>query len=305
VPGKRWVCLGPCRRTLPVRAFAPNRHGNPGSRCRPCLRAGVRADNAAHRPKRLAYQARYRRTHRAQLAAADKRRRDAQPKSGRRRFWTPADLAVLVARYPHESTAAIARDLGRGVGHVYQRAAKAGLKKTAAYLASPDACRLRRGDNVGAAFRYPKGHVPANKGTRRPGWAPGRMKETQFRKGQPGWNWRPIGSQRLVDGYLYTKVSDERCVPWTQNWKQTHVLLWEKHRGPIPAGHAVAFRNRDRRDVRLDNLEIITRRELMLRNSVHNLPQPLPQVVQLLGALRRQIRKRTKGYGQEQDRRPA
>jgi len=55
----------------------------------------------------------------------------------------------------------------------------------------------------------------------------------------------------------------------------------------------VIFRNADHADIRLENLELITRRELMLRNSVHNLPKPLAQAVQLLGALNRQIRRRT------------
>jgi len=57
-----------------------------------------------------------------------------------------------------------------------------GLTKSAAYLASPAACRLRKGDNVGAARRFRPGHVPANKGLRRPGWSTGRMAETQFKK---------------------------------------------------------------------------------------------------------------------------
>lgn len=100
-----------------------------------------------------------------------------------KRLWNPEDEELLQARYPHEPTAPIAKALRRSVSAVYLRAKLLGLAKSAAYLASPAACRLRRGDQVGAAFRYPKGHVPANKGLRRPGWAPGRMSETQFRKG--------------------------------------------------------------------------------------------------------------------------
>lgn len=45
-------------------------------------------------------------------------------------------------------------------------------------------------------------------------------------------------------------------------------------------------------DVRLDNIECITRRELMARNTVHNLPAALKEVVQLSGVLKRQINKR-------------
>lgn len=221
-----------------------------------------------------------------------------------KRLWSAADDVLLLARYPNEPTPAIARDFRRTVAAVYGRAVGLGLAKSAEYLASPAACRLRRGDNVGAPFRFKKGHVPANKGLRRPGWGPGRMKETQFKKGQQGWNWRPIGSQRLCDGYLYTKVSDRRRVPWTRNWKPTHVLLWEKHRGRVPRGAALKFLNGDKRDIRLDNLQCISRRELVASNTVHNLPKPLAETILLLGTLNRQIRRKTRSH-EQQDRRSA
>lgn len=181
-----------------------------------------------------------------------------------------------------------------------------GVKKSAAYLASPEACRLRRGDNVGAAYRFTPGHVPANKGLRRPGWFRGRMKETQFRKGERRGAavelWKPIGTERISkDGYLERKVNDD--LPRQRRWRAVHLLLWESTHGPVPKGHAIAFKNGDRTDIRLDNLECISRRELMSRNTVHNLPKPLAGAVQLLGALNRQIRRRA--HGSEQDQRLA
>ena len=230
--------------------------------------------------------------------------RGGNPPRGRRQRFSAAEDAVIRERYPDTRTTDLAAQLGRTLDAVYRRAHKLGLSKSDAYLASPAACRLRRGDHVGARHRFPKGHVPANKGLRRPGWAAGRMRETQFVKGQPGWNWRPVGAERLVDGYRYTKVSDLRNVPWTRNWRPTHVLLWESVHGPLPAGDALAFKNGDKADVRLDNLEQISRRELMRRNTVHNLPKPVAEAVQLLGALRRQINRRTRAH-EEQDRRLA
>jgi hypothetical protein len=113
---------------------------------------------------------------------------------------------------------------------------------------------------------------------------------------------KAIGSTRLVDGYRYRKISAVPG-PWTVNWKLDHVLLWERANGPLPPGHALVFRNHDRTDVRLDNLECLTRRALMARNTVHNLPKPLAQAIQLLGALNRQLRRRTRDG--EHDRRSA
>src|SRR3954469_12004177 len=100
-----------------------------------------------------------------------------------KRLWSDQDDELLRALYPDTPNTELAQRLRRSVHAVYARAEKLGLYKSQAYLASPQACRLRRGDNVGARFRYRKGHVPANKGLRRPGWGPGRMRETQFEKG--------------------------------------------------------------------------------------------------------------------------
>ena len=124
------------------------------------------------------------------------------------------------------------------------------------------------------------------------------MTETQFKPGHRS-NWMPIGSTRLIDGYLYRKVSDVPNVVHTVNWKVEHVLIWERAHGPVPPGHALAFRNHDRTDTRLDNLECITRRALMARNTIHNLPEPLKQTVRLLGALTRQIRRRTQHHAEQ------
>lgn len=210
-----------------------------------------------------------------------------------KRLWSRRDDAHLRARYPHESTVALARDLRRTLTAVYARAQQLGVAKTPAYLLSAAGCRLRRGDQVGAAFRFQKGHVPANKGLRRPGWSRGRMQETQFKRGQR--NGRAaqhhiaIGGTRLIEGYLYRKISDVPNVPYTVNWKPEHRLIWERARGPVPAGHALAFVNGDRQDVRLENLASVSRREMMARNSVHTLPLALAQCVQLLGALNRRL----------------
>lgn len=219
-----------------------------------------------------------------------------------KRLWSEGEDAALRASYPNEPTAQIARRLRRGVHSVYLRAASLGLKKSREYLASPAACRLRRGDQVGKKFRFPKGHVPANKGLRRPGWAPGRMRETQFRKGERSGVavrlWKPIGTERVSkDGYLERKVNDD--LPLQRRWRAVHLVIWEAEHGRLPKGHAVVFLNGDKSDIRLDNLGLISRQALMARNSVHNLPAPLKSTIQLLGALNRTIRRRTRHAQQD------
>jgi hypothetical protein len=209
----------------------------------------------------------------------------------RRKLWDQWEIQFLRNTYPSISTKELARRLGRSVNAVYGRAALMGLHKSAEYLASLDACRLRRGDHVGASSRFSRGHVPANKGLRRPGWSPGRMAETQFKPGVRPHTWRPIGSTRFTkDGYLQRKVSDTGYPP--RDWVGEHILLWEKAHGPIPKGHALTFKDRNKGNIRLDNLELITRRELMPRNTIHNYPPELSDVIRLGAALKRQLRRR-------------
>ena len=74
------------------------------------------------------------------------------------------------------------------------------------------------------------------------------------------------------------------------DWVPVHKLLWIEQHGPIPQGHVVVFRNRNRADVRHDNLELISRQALMLRNTIHRYPDDLKQVIRLSWKLNRKIR---------------
>jgi hypothetical protein len=229
-------------------------------------------------------------------------------KKGDRRPWTTEENALLRARYPDTSTKDIAKELGRPLFTIYQHARVLGLAKSEAYMASPAACRLRRGDHIGKAFQFPKGHVPANKGTRRPGWFAGRMRETQFKKGQRSRNVLPIGTIHADhDGYLRKKIRDG--IGGTGNplvWELVHKRTWIDAHGPIPAGHMLRFRDGNKNNCALANLELITFAENCRRNSIHNLPPELKQVIQLTGAVKRHITMRSKkNVSQEPDPRPA
>jgi HNH endonuclease len=204
--------------------------------------------------------------------------------------WGAYEDVLLRQLYPSTKTEHLALLLGRRTGSVYQRAALLGIKKSAEWLGSAEACKLRREPDVGAPGRFKPGATPWNKGLRHPpGWAPGRMRETQFKKGNKPWTWAPLGSRRYSkEGYLQRKISETGYPP--RDWVAEHVLLWRKKHGPVPQGHKVVFKDGDKSHIALKNLELISNAEMMRRNSVHNLPPGLQRVIQLAGALKRKVR---------------
>lgn len=214
-----------------------------------------------------------------------------------RMVWTADQEAALLARYPHEKTENLAADLGMRLDQVYKKAALLGLKKTQAYLDSPEACRLRRGEHVGKASQFPKGHVPFNKGVKginHPGCV-----ATQFKKGHKHNNEAPLGALRVnAYGYLERKTSMTRNPP-ARRWVAVHRLVWIETNGPVPQGHVVVFKRGMRsavpQEITLDKVELVTRAELMLRNNLHNnYPKEVTLLIQARGALNRKINRRLK-----------
>lgn len=206
--------------------------------------------------------------------------------------WTPPQIARLRQLYPSRPTKEVAKAVGHSLSSCSKVAERLGLKKDPAYLG----VMLRRvSDKLkesGKAHRFSKGHPPANKGLRRPGYAPGRMRETQFKKGQKCKNWLPIGTEVFkTDGYLYRKMTDTGYPP--RDWKQVHRLLWEEHYGPIPPGYRVRFIDNDRRNVTISNLCLVSPADLARLNVMWNrYPRELCEVIQLRGALNRRINRR-------------
>jgi hypothetical protein len=203
------------------------------------------------------------------------------------RTWTPDQDALMREHYPHKPMSELISMLGKSASAIYNRANTLGLAKTEQYLASPHASRLRRGDNVGAHCRFKKGNEAWNKGMK--GWAAKGTEKTRFKPGSVPPNYRPVGSIRVVEGYQEVKVAEG-----IRQWKQLHRVVWERCNGPIPKGMCLIFRDGNKLNVSLANLELVTRQQNMKRNSYHqNYPKEIQLAIQLRGALNRQINKRT------------
>ena len=222
-----------------------------------------------------------------------------------RRRWTPAEIELFQKQYPHVLTATLAKRLRKSVSSLYGAATKFGVAKTEEFKRSAEACILHRDPGVGAPYRFKPGIVPHNKGVKRPGWSTGRMCETQFKKGERNGsaekNWKPIGTVVAdLEGFLRVKIADRvngEPKGWDKKiWPLLSHLTWEEHHGPIPTGHKVAYRDGSRANCAIENLELLTDAQVMLRNTIHNLPPELKETIQLLGRVKRRIRKNAKKH---------
>lgn len=211
-----------------------------------------------------------------------------------RHSWTGSELRYLKSRYPHISTNAIAAFLGVSVSAVYQQAQTMGIKKSEAFLQSERSGRLnKRIADVGKRYRFKKGHTPANKGKKMSAELRERVKHTWFKKGHEPHNTKHdgyISIRKDSHGRLYAHIRISKG-----RFEMLHRYIWEQHNGPIPEGQIVTFINGDTSDLRIGNLELITREENMLRNTRHNYPQDLQQAIMALNKLKKAI----KEYGKE------
>jgi HNH endonuclease len=212
------------------------------------------------------------------------------------RPWTRLELELLRREYADGVTADIARALDRPLTHVYACAGRLGLRKSDAFAASDKSGRILKGGKLSQATQFKPGLVPWNKGSHHV--AGGRSAETRFAKGNRPHTWVPIGSLRInSDGYLDRKVNDLPG-PSHVRWHPVHRLVWEAAHGPTPVGHVVVFKPGRRTtveaDIMLDAIELISRRELMARNTMHNMPKPLVELMRLRGRLTRAINDRSK-----------
>lgn len=112
---------------------------------------------------------------------------------------------------------------------------------------------------TGMVATFEKGKAPWNKGKKVK--TVGRMRETQFKKGQPPVNWCPVGSERTTkDGYIQVKVGEP------SKWELKHRVIYRKLIGEIPKGHVLLFNNQDTTDCNIDNLLLVSRRQLAILN---------------------------------------
>lgn len=201
-----------------------------------------------------------------------------------RQIWLKPQEAIVRKHYanatPQEMSALL--DNVFDAKQISHKAKKMGIRKSKAY---------KRKYGLDDNGRILKGSDPWNKGMRGLKLL-GRCCETQFKKGLIPHNYRPIGSTRLTkDGYTEIKIAD----PCT--WETMHREVWKQHHGEYPpAGTAIVFIDGNKQNCDISNLQLLTRQEMMQKNTVHNLPEDLKEVIYLHAAITRRVNERKKRH---------
>ena len=174
-----------------------------------------------------------------------------------RKEWTKSADRELRRLYPDLPNKVIAERLGCTLSSVNGHASKLGLKKSEEYIRSM--AMHQKFIEEGKKHRIKKGQILFRppKGVH---YSPG----TEFKKGNVPANVGKNGEIRVRAGDHYG-TRPWRAYKWIRirqgHWRMLHVVLWEKHRGRIPKGKIITFKNGNSMDVRISNLRCITRAE--------------------------------------------
>lgn len=197
---------------------------------------------------------------------------------------------IIIAEYLKTPIKTLANKIGRSDSYVKGRIKKLKLNIPESII------EQRKIDS-----RIKKGNIPANKGIKQSNYMSPEMiertKATRFKKGQI-----PHNAIGFKDGDIVIRHSHKKrnCPPykWIRigkgKWEMYHVYLWKQHNGQIPDGHIIVFKDKNTMNVIIENLDCITKKENMMRNSIHQYPEEIKKTIQTLSLITRKINRHEK-----------
>ena len=188
----------------------------------------------------------------------------------------------IIDLYPHHSTKYIAELLGVTISKVYNTAWDAKVKKSAEYMLTPESGRIIE---PSIANQFKPGHTPHNKGKQISSEIYEKVAPTMFKKGNKPHNTKPNGTINIRADktgrfYQYIKIKDS-------HWELLQRYVWTQANGEIPPGSVVIFLDGNYLNCELNNLQVISRRENMARNTIQRYPAELQEVMKLTCKLKR------------------
>jgi len=149
----------------------------------------------------------------------------------------------------------------------------------------------RMGLKTGRTGFFKKGSIPFNKGKKFD--AGGRSHLTRFIKGNKPHN-KKFEGHEMVNKEGYTLISIKEKNPHTgyeRRYVLKHRYLWKQANGEIPEKHIITFKDGDKLNLKLSNLECIPMVENMFRNQMQykELPNEVKETANLVAKLKSSI----------------
>lgn len=194
---------------------------------------------------------------------------------------TAKEISYLKKHLPTKSIKQIATALGRGITKI---------GKEAHHLGLTEIINQKKQDSY-----FKKGNISYTTGKKQTDYmsaeAIERCKVGRFKKGNLPHNTLPDYSEvQRADksGKIYTLIK----VPGNRRQVLKQRYLYEKHIQKIPPRHNVTFIDGNTQNFELNNLQLISNQDLMSKNSLHNYPKELKEIMYLKTSLKRQINKK-------------
>ena len=194
-----------------------------------------------------------------------------------RKVYADTSNKVIATMIPHSSTS------------ISKKANQMGLKKTKEYIRENGRTiataqwEYNKENGLQVKSNFKKGHVP---------WCKGQKLSTEhiskltgvFKKGNVPHNMREIGSIRNINNYNEIKYANHKWMALARyNWEQVH--------GPVPKDMCVLKLNGDKYNDDINNLCLVSRKELAKLNRNHaKLTPELKEVQILINQIKQKIR---------------
>lgn len=201
------------------------------------------------------------------------------------RMFTPQEDAFIKANYDKITSGDIGKEIDRQPSVIRLRAKRLGLQVPAEKL-----------EEFKNKSRFKKSHVPFSKGKKREEFMTAEAialhAANWFKKGQKAHNEKNDGEITIRNNRQNVPIYHIRLQ--ANCWVPLHRHIWEQHNGPIPPLHNVVFKDGNTMNCIIENLELLSNEELMKRNTIHNLPPEIKEVINIGKSLNNKIKKTLK-----------
>lgn len=197
----------------------------------------------------------------------------------RKKPYTNKENNFIVAHISSKSIKKIALELSRSSSTLQKQVHILGLTKIV--------------ERKKTESRLKKGNVPPNAGKKMEDFMTSetlaKFKANQYKKEHIPHNALADNTEvtrtyKNGNSYVFVKVTGKRKLI------SKHRHIWQlHHKKKIPPSHKVVFKDGNTFNFNIDNLILITNENLMIKNSIHQYPEDLKEVLFIKGAITRRI----------------